>query len=378
MDLGIFMMPVHPQHRPLADVYAEDCEKIVLADKLGFTSAWVGEHMTAPTEPVTAPLLILANVLAQTSQIKLAPGVLNIPIHHPVIVAGELAQLDHMSRGRVIFGIGPGSLASDWEIFGTGDAKVREEKTLESVDLILRMWTENPPYRFKGKYWDLTLEKHIVPDLGIGEIIKPYQKPHPRVAMSVMSPFSGSAKTAGLRGWIPISSNFSPEYSVASHWKRYLEGCEQAKREPEEGVWYVVRSMLVARTDEEAHEIAHSADGALRFYYDYLWRGLKVGNHTQAIKPDPKMPDEAVTVDTLIDALVIYGSPKTVADKLVAFRERVGPFGHLVQSAVDWSGRNRDWEQTSMRLLAEEVLPRINKSLALSAPPERKRAASAN
>jgi alkanesulfonate monooxygenase SsuD/methylene tetrahydromethanopterin reductase-like flavin-dependent oxidoreductase (luciferase family) len=363
MDLGIFMMPIHPKERPLADVLAEDSEKIILADRLGYSTAWVGEHLTAPTEPVTAPLLVLANVLPQTRNIKLATGVINIPIHHPMIVAAEVAQLDHMSRGRVIFGIGPGSLASDWEVFGTSDAKKREAMTIESVDFILRAWTENPPYRFDGKFWNFALEKNVIPELGIGEFIKPFQKPHPPVAMSIMSANSASAKVAGLRGWIPISANFSPEYSVATHWQKYLEGCDEAGRRPEEGIWYVCRNMLVAKSDQEAYDRAHDPAGALHFYYGYLWHGLKVGNHTKAIKPDLSVPDELVTVDQLIDSLAIFGSPRTVADKLLAFRERVGPFGHLVLGATDWRGKNRDWEQESMRLLATDVLPLLRNAL---------------
>jgi alkanesulfonate monooxygenase SsuD/methylene tetrahydromethanopterin reductase-like flavin-dependent oxidoreductase (luciferase family) len=177
-----------------------------------------------------------------------------------------------------------------------------------------------------------------------------------------MSPFAGSAKTAGIKGWAPISANFIPEYSVASHWQKYLEGCAEAKREPTTE-WRVCRNILVAPSDEEARAIAHDPKGSFYHYYDYLWYGLSVSKYTQAIKPDPKIADGDVTVPYLIDQLVIYGSPKTVVEKLLGFRERVGPFGKLILATIDWSGKYRDYDSRSMDLLAREVMPAFGKAI---------------
>jgi alkanesulfonate monooxygenase SsuD/methylene tetrahydromethanopterin reductase-like flavin-dependent oxidoreductase (luciferase family) len=232
MELGMFMMPIHPAHRPVSETLEENSEKVILADKLGYTEAWIGEHLSATTEPITAPMMFMASLLHQTKQIKFCTGVVNMPAHHPALVAAEAAQFDHLSRGRFMLGIGPGALASDSELFNNEDGKDREAKTLESIDLILKIWSQDPPYRLKGKYWNITIEKNVVEKLGFGYLSKPYQKPHPPIALSIMSPFSGSAKTAGIKGWAPISANFIPEYSVASHWTKYLEGCEEAKRTP--------------------------------------------------------------------------------------------------------------------------------------------------
>ena len=90
---------------------------------------------------------------------------------------------------------------------------------------------------------------------------------------------------------------------------------------------------------------------------------LSVGKYTQALKPDPKTPDSEITVPYLIDNLVIHGSPKTVVDKLVAFREKVGPFGKLILTTIDWSGRYRDYDIKSMNLLATEVMPKISAAM---------------
>ncbi len=357
MDLGLFMMPLHPPHRSFTDVLREDGDKIVLADQLGYAEAWVGEHYTASTEPITSPLIFMASLIARTKNIKFATGVINMPNHHPAIVAGEVAMFDHLSGGRLIFGIGTGALASDFELFGSGDGKEREAKMLESIDMIQKIWASDPPYDLPGKYWTVRVRDNIVPELGVGTMAKPLQQPHPPIGLSVMSPFSSSMTTAAKRGWIPISANFIPEYSIASHWKKYAEGCEAVGRPATGADWRVARNIVVARTDEEARAIAMNPNGSLNYYFSYLWRALSIGNYTIAARPDPKMNDADVTTDMLIDKIVIHGSPKTVAEKLIAFRERVGPFGKLVLACPDWEGANDAVQRESMRLLATEVMP---------------------
>lgn len=359
MKLGLFMMPLHPANRPLRDTLAENTEKSLLAEELGFDELWIGEHFSATTEPVCSPLMFLASLLPQTKRIRLGTGVINLPNHHPAIVASEVALFDHMSNGRLLFGIGPGGLASDFELFDNEDPQKRGERMLESIDTILQLWAQEPPYRVSGKYWDLKLTDAIVPELGIGYLRKPLQQPHPPIAMSAMSPFSGSVKTAAMQGWSPISANFIPEYSIASHWKKYLEGCAASGRTPDGAHWRVARNIVVAPTDEEARRRAFDAAGSNHYYFRYLWEVLCRGNYSVAMKPDPKMPDTDVTVEMLIDQIVIHGSPETVTRKLAGLRERIGPFGTLLMAAMDWSGPNREWERESMRLLAQGVLPAL-------------------
>ena len=365
MDLGLFMMPLHPPHRKFGDILREDAEKIILADQLGMSEAWVGEHYTASTEPITSPLIFMASLIPQTKQIRFATGVVNMPNHHPAIVAGEVAMFDHMSNGRLIFGIGSGALASDFELFGTSDGKEREARTFESVDIIQKIWTQDPPYDIQGKYWTVRVRDNLVPELGVGMMAKPLQQPHPPIAMSIMSPFSGTMTQAARRGWIPISANFIPAYSVASHWKKYCEGCEAANRAPHGQDWRVARNIVVARTDAEARDIVFDPKGSLNYYFSYLWQALTIGNYTVAMRPDPKMADADVTTDLVLGEIVIYGSPKTVADKLIAFRERVGPFGSLVLACPDWEGHNYAVQSESMRLLATEVMPIFGKTTML-------------
>ena len=262
-----------------------------------------------------------------------------------------------MSRGRLLMGIGPGALATDFQLFDMLNGREREERMHESIDMIQKIWTQGPPYNFKGKYYEINVDKDIHPHLGTGFMLQPFQKPMPSITMSVMSPNSSSAKRAALRNWPMMSANFVASYIVGSHWQKYLEGCEEAGRKPDISTWRVARNVLVARTDEEAKEFLYDKRCSQNFYFDYLWQALKLANYTVILKESPDTPDEDVTVDSLLDHLVIYGSPKTVAEKIAAMREKVGPFEHLLLAATDWDGVNRAREEASMKLLATEVVP---------------------
>ena len=128
MRLGMFMMPVHPPGRSLSDTLAEDTTKSILADKLGYDELWMGEHFSATTEPFPSPLMFLAGLVPQTKNLTFGTAVINLPNHHPAIVAAEAAQFDHMSGGRFMFGVGSGGLASDFELFTVGDPPTRQRK----------------------------------------------------------------------------------------------------------------------------------------------------------------------------------------------------------------------------------------------------------
>ena len=108
MRLGLFMMPLHPPHRKLAEGYDRDMDQLVLADRLGFEEAWLGEHFTERWENAPAPDLQIARALVLTKNIRLGTGVTLLALHHPVHLAHRLAMLDHMARGRFQWGIGGG------------------------------------------------------------------------------------------------------------------------------------------------------------------------------------------------------------------------------------------------------------------------------
>jgi alkanesulfonate monooxygenase SsuD/methylene tetrahydromethanopterin reductase-like flavin-dependent oxidoreductase (luciferase family) len=357
LKLGTFAMPLHPASRPLADVMKENADKIILADQLGFDEAWIGEHFSCVTEPIVSPMMFLASLISQTKSIKFATGVIALPNHHPAIVAGEAAQFDHMSKGRFILGVGPGGLASDMELFGNLDANIRNERMAESISTILKIWASDPPYDIPGKHWPIKVADMLIPELGVGYMAKPYQKPHPPIALSSMSPDSGSVSYAAKLGWIPVTANFTPESTVIGHWKKYVEGCEAAGRKPTGKDWTVARNILIGESDAQAEDWLLDRKGSNYFYFDYLWKVLKRADYTIVAKPDINMKDEDVTVEDIIKASVIYGSSKTVAKKINGLRERSGPFGTLLMAALDGTGENLERERLSMRRLAEEVRP---------------------
>ena len=365
MRIGLFGMPLHPPQRIRAEVYNENAERVILADELGFHEVFIGEHISCATEPIAAPLMFLASLIHRTKQIKLGTGVLALPNHHPALVAAEVAQFDHLSNGRLLFGIGPGGLASDMELFDVLDGKVRADKMMESIDIILKLWNSEPPYEIKTEHYDFGIKDTLIPELGVGVFSKPLQQPHPPILSTAMSPFSGSVKTAVERGWAPMSANFCPPSVIASHWKKYVEGCESVGKEPTGDEWRVARNMVIAPTDSEARDRVFDPEGSNFYYFSYLWAVLKAADYTAVMKQDPSVADEDLTVEDLIESMVIYGSPDTVTEKLEAFRQDTGPFGTLLLSMMDGSGASNDRERETMTLLANDVAPRFAKSPAL-------------
>ncbi len=164
VKLGLFTMPFHHPARDYATVLEEDQEAIVLADRLGFTEAFVGEHFSSGSERITSPLIFLATLIHRTRQIRFGTGVLNLPQFHPATVAAYAAMFDHLCRGRFILGIGPGGLVSDFELFDVGQAELRPQMMLESIDTILTLWTQDPPYEIDGRFWKISVKHNRRPD----------------------------------------------------------------------------------------------------------------------------------------------------------------------------------------------------------------------
>ena len=227
MKLGTFMMPLHPPGRSPSETLPEDREAILLADRLGFAEAFVGEHVTDLAENVTSCLMFLASVAHETKNIVLGTGTVNMPNSHPAAIAAQVAMLDHMLKGRFIFGISPGGLMSDAEVFGNF-GKDRNAVFLESINMVLDIWKGVGPYDLKGNFFEVTTARTMIPEIGQGTIIKPFQKPHPPIVVTAVAPHSKGVAEAAKRGWTPISANFLLPEWVASHWPKYAEGCKAA------------------------------------------------------------------------------------------------------------------------------------------------------
>ncbi len=367
MRLGFFMMPVHPPARSFTDTLAEDTEKSLLADRLGFEELWLGEHFSATSEPIPSPLMFMAGLVPRTKNLRFGTGVICIPNHDPVVVAAEVAQFDHMSRGRFMLGVGPGGLLSDFELFGHADPGVRNRKVVEAVNIMRRIWSQDPPYQIDGEFWKISLKNTVVADLGIGYMPKPYQKGGPPVTLSLASPHSPSARTAAQQGWGIISANIIPTYSVASHWAIYSKAHAETGNKPSGENWRVSRNVMVAPGDAEATDRVYGDKASNRYFFTYIRAALAGVGLLSILKPDPAMSDEAASVEAITEGCTLYGSPKTLLDKLVAFRDEVGPFGTLLMTGLDWLGPNETWERQSMQLMAEQVMPQFRQHVLAQA-----------
>ncbi len=364
MQLGYFMMPLHHIDRDYHQTLQEDMDAIILADELGFSEAWVGEHYSSKVEQITSPLIFHANLLARTKRIKLCTGVICLPQYHPAVTAGQCAMFAHLAQGRFIMGVGPGGLLSDFELFGTMD-KDRNEMMMEAVDQILELWTTDPPYRIHGKHWTIDMKDWTHHDIQLGYVPRPYQQPHPPIAVSAMSPHSGSLKYAGSRGFLPLSANFIAPWSVATHWPTYAGAAQAAGHRPDPANWRVARSVYVDETDEAAARFVHAEGGPFDYYFKYLFAIFDRANFKQPFVVSPGDDPARLQPQALRDACVIHGSPETVARKLLEFQDQIGPFGTLLYAAHDWSDPVR--MKNSMRLMAEEVMPRVRRATRAAA-----------
>ena len=357
MDLGFFTMPIHPVDKDWRQSLREDREAFLLADELGYTEAYVGEHVTDAAENITSCAMFVASLAAATKNIRLGTGTVNMPNGHPAAIAAQVAMLDHMLDGRFNFGISPGGLASDAEVFGNLDNN-RAEMFIECINTVLKIWESDAPYKIEGKYWTVSTERTEMVEIGQGMMPKPLQRPHPPIVVTAVAPFSKGVTEAAARGWDPISANFLMPQWVRSHWPKYVEGCERAGRPADPANWRVAKSIFVADDLDTARRYVSDPNSPYRFYYSQLFTKLKKHGRINLFKEHQDQPDEEVTLDDVCERLIVWGTPDKVADDLLAFREETGDFGTLLYAGKDWA--DADLGRRSMILLAEQVKPIVD------------------
>jgi alkanesulfonate monooxygenase SsuD/methylene tetrahydromethanopterin reductase-like flavin-dependent oxidoreductase (luciferase family) len=362
MNIGLFLMPSHPPERSTFEAQQWDLDCLALADDMGCSEAWIGEHFTAPWEPVPAPDILIAQALMRTQRIKLGVGAHLLPFHHPAELAHRVAYLDHLAQGRFMFGIGSGGLVSDHELFNVDmNAGQHREMTRESLDIILSIWQHlDGPFSYKGKYWTINIPDPKNYEYGsLRCFLAPFQKPHPPIGVAAASPGSETLKIAGERGYIPMSLGLNAVY-LASHWEAVQKAAESAGRTPPlRSEWRIVRDIWVADTDREARKGA--LNGMLgRAWREYLKPLFSYGAYPfiKYMKHDEGIPDEDVTLEYMVDNLWLVGSPKTVARKIRDLYEMSGGFGTLLWLTFDHSAQRAAYEK-SMRLLVQDVMPQL-------------------
>lgn len=355
MQLGYFLMPLHPPEKDRTLCFEEDLELIERAEALGYTEAWVGQHHTVAWEPIPANDVFIAHAMARTSTIRFGTGVTIAPFHHPANVAVRLALLDHLSRGRLMCGFGQTAIPTDISLLGLpSDPGRLGLMTVEAINMVLELWTRDAPFDLKGDFWHICIDQ-TRPEIAMGQLLRPYQQPHPPVAMAIIKGASMAARMAGQRGFLPISGNIVPASTLPLHWDTYCAGAREAGRdEPNRKDWRVARNVFVGESTEEALDFALNSAFARSF--DYLIKLIGPGR-VNSLKEDPEMPDEELTAEYLVRRLAIVGDVEECIRRLKEVQEHTGGFGTLLAIAHDWDDKTR-WLR-SMELLKEEVAPAL-------------------
>jgi alkanesulfonate monooxygenase SsuD/methylene tetrahydromethanopterin reductase-like flavin-dependent oxidoreductase (luciferase family) len=240
------------------------------------------------------------------------------------------------------------------EVFGVQpqDAAARVG---EAVDMILKIWTSDPPYDISGRFWNVSLHKHLDPEMGLGTLHKPFQKPHPPIAVPSISRRSIGIEKAGARGFSLFSHHMISNEVLREQWQTYVAGAAAAGRRATAADWRVARNIFVAETTDEARKVArvNSLGQCIQYILDLTRRGPGVGMW----KRSPDQPDDECNLDYFLNEVLIVGSPADVAGKLRGLNQDIGEFGTLVLVAHDWDDRQR-WLR-SLELFVNEVLPRV-------------------
>ena len=346
MTFGVFLAPYHQPGQNPTLALERDLELIQLLDRLGFDEAWVGEHHSTGWETIASPELFLAVAAERTRHIRLGTGVVSLPYHHPLMVADRIVQLDHMTRGRVNFGVGPGGHLTDARMLGIEPARLRPMMA-EALDVIVRLLTDPEPFSYRSDWFSLT-------DAVLQ--LRPYQDPYPPLAVTSMESPAGMV-LAGRHGAgvLSLSVARGPRgpIDLRAHWRVAEEAAEEAGRTVRREEWRLVVPLHLAETRRQALDEAR--DGGAAHVLDYT-EGV-----TGRPPPVPGPRDRVVNQMVEAGAWVI-GTPDDAITAIERLQERSGGFGGLLVVGHEWAppeATARSWE-----LLARDVAPRFQGSLA--------------
>lgn len=354
MDFGIFNVPYSlkyaEQRKSTKQVIEWDLLLTKWGDEFGLSESYFAEHYTIGHEPSPAPDLMIAAASQITDRIGLGAAAHLLPYHNPMNLAYRMMWLDHMTEGRYIAGIAPGSFPTDAQVFGTG--KRNPEMMREALDIILAIWTKNGPFRIEGEFWTVDMPEYT--DMWAGPHMVPLTSPHPPLAIVGMQPTSPSLTLAGSLGAIPISQELSSQ-TLRQHWDAYSEAALENGHDPSRSDWRVLRDFFVAETDEEAYELV--VNGAM----GELWREHNLLDFKRfgVLGLLADVPEDEVTVEYLAENFWIIGSPDTVVEKVTAMQEETGGFQTLLSFTYDYQDQP-DAYRRSFELLGTEVIPRVS------------------
>jgi len=338
LRFGIFLAPFHPVEENPTLALERDFALIEHLDRLGYHEAWIGEHHSAGYEIIASPELFIAAAAERTRHIRLGTGVVSLPFHHPLMVADRIQQLDHQTRGRAMFGAGPGALPSDAAMLGIDQMRTRDmmDEALSVIIPLLR--GETVTHRSD---W-FTLEEARLQ-------LRPYTRPHIEMAVAAMiSPAGPRAAGKHGIGLLSIGTVTPKGYmTLGTTWETYETAARTHGREVSRRDWRVVAPVHVAETRARARDNVRSGLRQwLRYYTEVIALPFELRGTL----------DECVE-QYLVSGHAVVGDPDDAAARIEQLLAQSGGFGCFLQLAHNWA----DFEQTkrSYELVARHVMPRF-------------------
>ena len=346
MKFGLFLAPFHQlgEHPTLA--LDRDLELIRWVDQLGFDEAWVGEHHTTGWETISSPEMFLAVAAERTKHIRLGTGAVSLPYHHPLMVADRIVLLDHLTRGRINFGVGPGGHISDAVMLGLDPGLLRD-RMAESLEVIVRLFSDPTPFSYTGSWFemhDAVLQ------------LRPYQDPHPPLAVTSLESPAGM-RLAGRFGCGVLSLSAARPGAggadLATQWAHAEDAAAQAGRTVHRRDWRLSLPVHIAETRDQA--IRETSEGGARFLLDYV--------EATTGRPCPvDGPREDLVRRMAERGSWVVGSPDDLLETIAVLQETTGGFGTLLFWANEWA----PWPavKRSYELIARYVIPEVQGLLA--------------
>ncbi|PKB71851.1 MAG: monooxygenase [SAR202 cluster bacterium Io17-Chloro-G6] len=340
MKFGSFLGPFHRVGENPTLALDRDLELVEWMDQLGYDEVWVGEHHSAGWEIIASPEVFMAAAAQRTRYIKLGTGVISLPYHHPLMVANRMIQLDHMTHGRVLLGVGPGALPGDAYMMGIPHETQRERMD-ESLGVIMRLFNETEPITYKSDWFEL---KEAMVHL------RPYQQPHMPVAVaSVQSPagvtLAGKHGASVLTITVPRDPSAGPS-DLQGLWAIAEESAAEHGQTMDRNEWRLVLPVHVAETRQKALDDVRM--GSARYLREYS----EGTNGRKAVFDGP--------MDKVVDNMAeagswIVGTPEDCIEGINRLQEQSGGFGGFLVQTVDWAPREKMLR--SYELFARYVMP---------------------
>jgi limonene 1,2-monooxygenase len=348
---GIFLAPFHPVDEDPTQALRRDLELVQFLDRIGYDEAWIGEHHSAGYEIIASPELFIAAAAEVTQRIRLGTGVISLPYHNPLMVADRMIQLDHQTRGRAMFGVGPGLLPSDAKMLGIEVARQRDMMA-ESLDVILRLLAGETVTERTSWY---TLEQASCQ-------LRPFTRPRPHIAVaSTITPSGGRlAGRYGLGMLCVAATQVQGFDALGTNWAIACEIAAEQGREMDRDALRLVGPVHLAESKQRARD-------NLKFGLEKWLHYFASINPTGALGGGQGLDPASATLDQVIDGMLesgnaVIGTPDEAVAQLERLEKKSGGFGCFLQLAHNWS----DFENTrhSYELFIRHVTPHFDQANA--------------